>query len=130
MDCGKIVPGNPSMDFQTGTVPSVGQCTKLSIPYPKEERKAILTSRQVVGKLESADIVGGDTGESGRQIQRYIRLTELLPELLKMVDEKQIKFNAGVEISYLTQDEQKDLLIYQAQRCFQACSQAVRLLRI
>ena len=41
-----------------------------------------LTSRQVVGKLEAADLVGADSGESGRQVQRYIRLTELIPELL------------------------------------------------
>ena len=47
-----------------------------------------LTSRQVVGKLEAADIVGEKSGESGRQVQRYIRLTELIPQLLDMVDHK------------------------------------------
>ena len=60
-----------------------------------------LTSRQVVGKLEAADLVGADSGESGRQVQRYIRLTELIPELLDMVDNGQIKFNPAVELSYL-----------------------------
>ena len=68
------------------------------------------TSRQVVGKLESADLVGNETGDSGRQVQRYIRLTYLIPELLDMVDEKKIAFNPAVEISYLTEDEQYILL--------------------
>ncbi len=68
------------------------------------------TSRQVVGKLESADIIGKDLGESGRQVQRYIRLTELLPELLEMVDTKKIKFNPAVELSYLNYEEQQNLL--------------------
>ena len=52
-----------------------------------------LTSRQVVGKLEAADEVGKATDESGRQVQRFIRLTNLVPELLDMVDEKKISFN-------------------------------------
>ena len=69
-----------------------------------------LTSRQVVGKLEAADMLGKDTGESGRQIQRFIRLTELIPELLDMVDQKQIAFNPAVELSFLKPDEQKQLL--------------------
>ena len=69
-----------------------------------------LTSRQVVGKLEAADILGSDSGESGRQVQRYIRLTELIPELLSMVDEKKISFNPAVELSYLTKEEQQDFL--------------------
>lgn len=69
-----------------------------------------LTSRQVVGKLEAADILGKDTGESGRQVQRFIRLTELIPELLEMVDQKQIAFNPAVELSFLKPEEQKQLL--------------------
>lgn len=67
-------------------------------------------SRQVVGNFETADMIGGETGESGRQVQRYIRLTELIPELLDMVDEKKIAFNPAVEISYLSELEQRDLL--------------------
>ena len=59
------------------------------------------TSRHDVGKLESADIVGKSFGESGRQVQRYIRLTELIYQLLDKVDEDIIKFIAGVEVSYL-----------------------------
>ena len=69
-----------------------------------------LTSRQLVGKLEIADIVGEQNGESGRQVHRYIRLTNLIPELLDMVDEKKIAFNPAVEISYLKPNEQKDFL--------------------
>ena len=69
-----------------------------------------LTSRQVVGKLEAANMLGKDTGESGRQIQRFIRLTELIPELLDMVDQKQIAFNPAVELSFLKPEEQKQLL--------------------
>ena len=69
-----------------------------------------LTSRQVVGKLEAADSVGQLSGDSGRQVQRFIRLTELIPELLDMVDQKQLSFNPAVELSYLSQPEQHELL--------------------
>ena len=68
------------------------------------------TSRQLVGKLEASDILGNDTGESGRQVQRYIRLTNLIPELLDMVDQKQISFNPAVELSYLKPDEQQHVI--------------------
>ena len=67
-------------------------------------------SRQVVGNLESADIVGKDAGESGRQVQRFIRLTELVPELLDTVDAKKIAFNPAVELSYLKPHEQVQLM--------------------
>ncbi len=68
------------------------------------------TSRQLVGKLEASDIIGQDTGESGRQVQRFIRLTNLIPELLDMVDQKQISFNPAVELSYLTPEEQQHVI--------------------
>lgn len=58
----------------------------------------------------SRDELGGTSGESGRQVSRYIRLTELLPEILQMVDDGKIAFRPAVEISYLNQDEQQDLL--------------------
>ena len=67
-----------------------------------------LTSRQVVGKLEAADLVGKSSDESGRQVQRFIRLTNLIPELLELVDQKKISFNPAVELSYLTVSEQRD----------------------
>ena len=63
-------------------------------------------SRQLVGNLESAELVGRETGESGRQVQRYIRLTELSPPLQQMVDEKKIAVTPAVELSYLKPEEQ------------------------
>lgn len=69
-----------------------------------------LTSRPLVGKLESSDIMGQSMGESGRQIQRYIRLTELISPLLDLVDEGRIAFRPAVELSYLQKAEQESLL--------------------
>lgn len=69
-----------------------------------------LTSRQVVGKLEAADVIGKATDESGRQVQRYVRLTNLIPELLNMVDEKKISFNPAVELSYLSPEQQQEMI--------------------
>ena len=68
-----------------------------------------LTSTQVAQKL-SVEKVGEDAGVSKDTIRRYIRLTELIPELLDMVDTGQIKFNPAVELSYLASEEQKDFL--------------------
>ena len=65
------------------------------------------TSRQVVGKPESADEI---SDESGRQVQRYIRLTNLIPEILQYVDDGRISFTPAVELSYLNEQEQQDLL--------------------
>ena len=67
-------------------------------------------SRQLVGNFETADVVGKESGESGRQVQRFIRLTNLIPELLDMVDEKKIAFNPAVELSYLDESQQRDFL--------------------
>lgn len=87
-----------------------------------------LTSRQLVGKLESADTVGKDNGESGRQVQRYIRLTELTPELQQMVDEKKIGMTPAVEISYLKPEEQKLLLeTIESEQSTPSLSQAKRM---
>ena len=87
-----------------------------------------LTSRQVVGKLEMADVVGQNAGESGRQVQRYIRLTELISELLDMVDERKLAFNPAVEVSYLKRDEQRMLLeAMDAEQTTPSLSQAQRL---
>ena len=76
----------------------------------KQGARSDLTSRQIVGKLETADLVGKGSGESGRQVQRFIRLTNLIPELLDMVDEKKIAFNPAVELSYLDEAQQRDFL--------------------
>lgn len=80
---------------------------RMKLEAMKHQGKA--TSRQVVGKLESADEVGQVNGESGRTIQRYIRLTNLVPPLLQMVDDGRIAFSPAVELSYLTRDEQAEL---------------------
>ena len=80
---------------------------KMKLEAMKHQGKT--TSRQVVGKLESADEVGQVNGESGRTIQRYIRLTNLVPPLLQMVDDGRIAFSPAVELSYLTRDEQAEL---------------------
>lgn len=78
---------------------------KMKLEAMKHQGKA--TSRQLVGKLESADKIS--ESESGRQVQRYIRLTHLIPELLKLVDEERIAFTPAVELSYLPENEQKIL---------------------
>ena len=69
-------------------------------------------ARQNVGNYETADLIGKDNGESGRQVQRYIRLTELIPELLEYVDLKRMTFISAVEISYLDKEIQKWLFEY------------------
>ena len=69
-----------------------------------------LTSDQVGQKLWSVEQVASDAGESKTQIQRFIRLTNLVPELLDMVDEKKISFNPAVELSYLDESQQRDFL--------------------
>ncbi len=63
-------------------------------------------------KRETAEQVGTDAGDSGRQVQRYLRLNELIPEFLKLVDEKKLAFLTGVELSYLSTGQQKMLLRY------------------
>ena len=70
----------------------------------RQGQRTDLTSRQVVGKLETADMIAEN--ESGRQVQRYIRLTHLLPELLEKVDEGKIAFTPAVHLSYLSPTEQ------------------------
>ena len=69
-----------------------------------------LTSSQVGTKLRSDEKVAHDSGESRNQVQRFIRLTHLIPELLELVDQKKISFNPAVELSYLTEPEQRDFL--------------------
>ena len=69
-----------------------------------------LTSDQVGQKLRSVDKIAIEANDSAKQVQRYIRLTNLIPELLNMVDEKKIASNPAVEISYLKKEEQESLL--------------------
>ena len=83
---------------------------KLKLEALKHQGKSMdLTFRQFVGKYESADIIGAQTGESGRQIQRYIRLTELIDPLLDMVDKGEMAISAGVELSYLGSKHQAEI---------------------
>ena len=83
---------------------------KLEAIRRKAGRPSKENSRQLVGNFETADVVGKESGESGRQVQRFIRLTNLVPELLDMVDEKKIAFNPAVELSYLDESQQRDFL--------------------
>ena len=78
----------------------------------RQGQRSDLTSTPMAGKLkagESADLIGASAGESGDQVRRYIRLNELIPEILEMVDEGKIAFRPAVELSYLTEDEQQCL---------------------
>ena len=94
----------------------------------KQGQRTDLTSRQLVGKLEAADEVGEKSGESGRQIQRFIRLTFLIKPLLDYVDEKRIPFNAGIELSYLKPEEQEQIYQTIERLCvFPSLAQAKRL---
>ncbi len=80
---------------------------------------------------QSRDILAKQTGESGPQIFRYIRLTELIPSLLEMVDEKQIAFNPAVELSYLPENEQHDLYnTMQSEECTPSLVQAQRMKKL
>lgn len=87
-----------------------------------------VTSRQVGEKLLSVTQVSKDSDDSERQIQRYIRLTYLIPELLSMVDDNKIAFNPAVEISYLDRDEQLILLdVINMNDCTPSHAQSIRL---
>ena len=105
---------------------------KLKLEAMKHQGKETL--RPLVGKLESADIIGQKNNDSGRQVQRYIRLTELIPELLQMVDNDVLKetpsmaFRPAVEISYLSKEEQTDLLdLIECYDCTPSLAQAIKL---
>jgi len=94
----------------------------------RQGERTDLTSRQVVGKLENAARVGEEVRESGRQIQRFIRLTELIPPLLDMVDENKLAFNPAVAISYLNVEQQCWLMeIMEKEECSPSLTQADHL---
>ena len=101
---------------------------KLEAIRRKAGRPSKENSRQVVGDFESADLVGQASGESGRQVQRFIRLNKLTPELMKMVDDGKLKTTPAVELSYLTPEEQEDFLSYmESEGCTPSLSQAQKL---
>ena len=90
-----------------------------------------LTSPQVVAKSRTTEIVGADTGDSHEQVRRYIRLTNLIPEILQYVDDGRISFTPAVELSYLNEQEQQDLLEQIDQSdCTPSLSQACRFKKI
>ena len=87
-----------------------------------------LTSSRVGMKLQALDIVGQNAGDSRNQVHRYIRLTELIPPLLDMVDERKIAFNPAYELSFLAKDEQRLLLdAMDSEQATPSISQAQRL---
>ena len=95
----------------------------------RQGERTDLTSRQVVGKLETADLIADN--ESGRQVQRYIRLTELIPGILQMVDGGKIALTPAVELSYLSKQEQRDLLeTMESEDCTPSLSQAIQLKKL
>jgi ParB family chromosome partitioning protein len=95
----------------------------------RQGQRTDLTSRQVVGKLETADLISDN--ESGRQVQRYIRLTKLIPDILQMVDDKKIALTPAVELSYLTVLEQQDLLeTMESEDCTPSLSQAIQMKKL
>ena len=89
------------------------------------------TSCQVGTKLRTDEMIGSDSGESARQVQRYIRLTNLIPGILTMVDEGKIALTPAVELSYLTDEEQRNLLeTMEIEDCTPSLSQAIRLKKL
>lgn len=107
-----------------------GRRTDLTCVQPghKSDNSNSTTSRQVVGKLEAADELGKGTGESGRQIQRYIRLNNLVPEIMSLVDEGRIGMTPAVELSYIPQEEQAMVMeAIDSEQATPSLSQAQRL---
>ena len=94
-------------------------------------KKVDTTSTPVVSKLRTNEFVGQDNGDSREQVRRYIRLTELVPELLELVDNGRMAFRPAVEISYLTEDEQRDLVeTIDSEDCTPSLSQACRMKKL
>ena len=90
-----------------------------------------LTSTQVVSKSRTDEMVGADNGDSREQVRRYIRLTNLIPEILQYVDDGKIAFTPAVELSYLNEQEQYDLLEQiELNDCTPSLSQACRFKKL
>lgn len=93
----------------------------------RNDLTSVPTAQKYAGKT-SREIIAEEAGESQDQVRRYVRLTELIPELLNLVDEEKIKLRPAVEISYLTRDEQVDLL--DAIECLQATPSHAQTIRM
>ena len=125
-----VVDGN--IQRETITFSEKAQAYKMKLEALKRQgARTDLTCAQVEHKLESKksrDIVAEEAGVSKDQVRRYIRLTELIPPLLEMVDDKKIAFNPAVELSYLPQQLQTELLdVMVREECTPSLSQAQRL---
>jgi ParB family chromosome partitioning protein len=94
----------------------------------RQGQRTDLTSTPLVSKSRSNEEIGKSMGESREQVRRYIRLTELKPELLELVDEEQIALRPAVELSYLPKEQQKDLVgSIEMEQCTPTHAQAIRM---
>ena len=97
----------------------------------RQGERSDLTSRPMGEKCLSVDVIAQNGDDSARQVHRYIRLTELVPELLELVDDGRMAFRPAVEISYLTEDEQRDLVeTIDSEDCTPSLSQACRIKKL
>ena len=97
----------------------------------RQGQRTDLTSCQVGTKFRTDEVIAQDAPDSARQVQRYIRLTELIPEILQMVDGGKIALTPAVELSYLTKQEQQDLLeTMESEDCTPSLSQAIQMKRL
>lgn len=97
----------------------------------RQGERSDLTSRPMGEKCLSVDVIAQNGDDSARQVHRYIRLTELVPELLELVDDGRMAFRPAVEISYLTEDEQRDLVeTIDSEDCTPSLSQACRMKKL
>ena len=97
----------------------------------RQGERSDLTSRPMGEKRLSVDVIAQNGDDSARQVHRYIRLTELVPELLELVDDGRMAFRPAVEISYLTEDEQRDLVeTIDSEDCTPSLSQACRMKKL
>jgi len=97
----------------------------------RQGHRTDLTSGQLGPKFRTDELIAQDSSDSARQIKRYIRLTELIPEILRMVDDGKIALTPAVELSYLTKQEQQDLLeTMESEECTPSLSQAIQMKRL
>lgn len=94
----------------------------------RQGQRSDLTLTPVVSKLRTNEAVGKEHGDSREQVRRYIRLTELIPAILDMVDEGKIAFRPAVELSYLTKEEQENLLeTMECEDCTPSLAQTIKM---
>ena len=108
---------------------------KMKMEAMKRQGKRIEASSapmvQKLGEQTTRAIIGAESGDSYEQVRRFVRLNELVPELLEMVDRESIAFRPAVEISYLTEDEQRDLVeTIDSEDCTPSLSQACRMKKL